>query len=107
MTLRQEKLNAVLQEVIARFLHDVFGAAPLVTVTVVMVSADMRNAKALISVFPEKETPKVIKTLERKHGALGRYLAAHTRMKYIPVVLFEIDRGEENRRRIEELLKER
>jgi len=105
MTLRQEKLNAELTKIIAAFVREEIGISPLVSVTRVDVARGLKSAVARITVFPEKDEGAALVLLEKKRGALGRYLAAHTRMKYIPAVLFEIDHGEENRRRIEELLK--
>lgn len=103
---REEKLNAHLQKVLAEFLREELGVSPLVSVTRVEVRRGLKSARAFITVFPEKEGVAVLAQLEKRHGALMRYLAAHTRMKYIPSVSFEIDIGEKNRQRIEELLRE-
>ena len=103
---REEKLNTHLQKVLAEFLREELGVSPLVSVTRVEVARGLRSARVFITVYPEKDAGAVLAVLEKKHGALMRYLTAHTRIKYIPSVSFEIDLGEKNRQRIEELLKE-
>ncbi len=103
---REEKLNAHLQKVLAEFLREELGVSPLVSVTRVEVARGLKSARAFITVFPEKDASAALAALEKKHGALMRYLAAHTRLKYLPSVSFEIDLGEKNRQRIEELLKQ-
>lgn len=102
---REEKLNAHLQKVLAEFLREEFGVSPLVAVTRVAVAHGLRSSLVFITVFPEKDAKRVLAALEKKHAALAKYLVLHTRMKYIPSVSFEIDLGEKNRQRIEELLK--
>ena len=102
---REEKLNTHLQKVLAEFLREELGVSPLVSVTRVKVAHGLRSARAFITVFPEKDAATALAQLEKRHSALMRYLAAHTRIKYIPSVSFEIDLGEKNRQRIEELLK--
>lgn len=104
-TPREEKLNAHLQKVLAEFLREEFGVSPLVAVTRVAVARGLRSARVFITVFPEKNAKEILAALEKKHAALTKYLIAHTRVKYIPSVSFEIDLGEKNRQRIEELLK--
>ncbi len=105
MTLRQEKLDAELTKVIAEFLRREFGAAPLVTVTHAKIARGLKSAFVFISVFPETKERAVRARLKKRQHALKEYIAAHMRMKYLPAVSFEIDRGEKNRQRIDELLK--
>ncbi|OGZ14623.1 MAG: hypothetical protein A3G11_02060 [Candidatus Lloydbacteria bacterium RIFCSPLOWO2_12_FULL_51_9] len=106
MTPRQEKLNVHVRTIIAEFLRKEFGTSPLVSVTELFVARGLQSARALITVFPAHEEERVCAVLKKRQGALRQYLALHTRMKYVPEVFFEIDRGEQNRQRIEELLKE-
>lgn len=103
---REEKLNTHLQKTLAQFIREELGVSPLVSVTRVEVARGLRSARAFITVFPDTDATAALATLEKKYGALMRYLAAHLRIKYLPSVSFEIDIGEKNRQRIEELLKE-
>mgnify|MGYP001558779519 CR=1 FL=1 len=104
MTFRQEKLNVQLTKIIAEFLRNEFGASPLISVIHVLIAHGLREARVRIAVFPEKEEKRVLSLLRKKRAELNRYLALHTKMKYLPSVTFEIDSGEKNRKRIEELL---
>ena len=104
MSFRQEKLSAQLAKIIAEFLRNTFGASPLISVMNVLIADDLREARVRIAVFPEKDERNILIRLKKKRSELNRYLAAHMRIKYLPVVSFEIDRGEKNRKRVDELL---
>ena len=105
MVERQLKLDAELAKTVAEFLRREFGAAPLVSVTHAKVAHGLKSAIVFISVFPETEERAVSKRLKKRQHALNEYIATRMRMKYIPIVGFEIDAGEKNRKRIDELLK--
>ena len=77
---------------------------PLITVTDASVSDDLRTVKIFISVFPESGNEKALGFAERKRGLLADYFKSHSKLGRIPFIQVEIDAGEENRRRIEELL---
>jgi len=68
MSLRVEKIN----ELIKHYLNDIFlthlsfKKDVFVTITKIDTSSDFRYAKASISVFPEKEFPYVLKTLQKE-----------------------------------------
>lgn len=91
-------------KIIAEFLRDTFGASSIISVIHVLIANGLREARVRIAVFPEKDEQGVLIRLKKKQSELNRFLATHTRMKYLPSIVFEIDRGEKNRRRIDELL---
>lgn len=107
MSDRDKKLNHQIKKVISEFLRLEFGANPLVSITNFFVAQGLKSAKANITVFPESAERRVLYTLSKKQKNLRGHIMLHTRMKYIPFVSFEIDCGEKNRRRIDELLQER
>lgn len=64
----------------------------LLTVTGVRVAPDLRSARVMISFLgPEPERKKVLPLLERERGDLQHALAAHTALKYTPVLDFRLD----------------
>ena len=105
MVERQQKIDAELTKVIAEFLRREFGAAPLVTVTHTKIARGLKSAIVFLSIFPETEERAVHARLKKRRKELNEYIAARMKMKYLPLVSFEIDRGEKNRQRIDELLR--
>lgn len=76
-----------------------------VTVTRVEVSADMRNAKVFISVMGDeaKETLS-LHGLRNSAGFLQQKVGQRIETRYIPRLVFEIDKGVKNSLKVAELL---
>jgi len=91
--LRQEKLNRLFKKLIAEFIRKEFGAHPLISVIDVALSRDTRKAIVFISVFPSKESAKVVTLLHKKRRDLWEYISRHTKMKYIPNISFKVGEG--------------
>lgn len=104
MTLRQEKINKELREVVANFLESESNRTSLITVTGVDVSPDLKNAKIFITVLPESREATALDFCKRKRSEIKHAIKKKMNLKVIPFVDVEIDRGEKNRQRIHELL---
>ncbi|GMQ95231.1 MAG: hypothetical protein BMS9Abin13_344 [Patescibacteria group bacterium] len=105
MTLRQEKVAEVLKRITAQFLQIESGRQSLITVTNCRISPDLRKATVFISVLPEDKEEVVLKFVKRKRTDLRDYLKSHTRLKVLPFIDIQIDLGEKNRQKIDELSK--
>lgn len=103
MTLRQDKVNSVLQETISSYVSENTLPA-LTTIMYVDVSPDLKSATVYVSIFPEDKEVDVLNLLNKKISDLKRYVNSKLKMKFLPTFKFEIDRGEKQRRRIDELL---
>jgi len=103
---RRERVKSLLKKLAADFLKTGVEAGVLVTVTDFIITSNMRTATIFVSIFPEKEEKETLLFLQKKKGEFKKYLSAHTKMKTIPFIVFAIDRGEKNRQRIDELLRE-
>ena len=75
----------------------------LSTVTRVQVSEDGKHAVIYITVFPELGEPAALAFANRNRGELGKFLSSRTKGMRIPKFEFEIDLGDKNRRRLDEL----
>jgi len=104
MTHRQEKVEGRLQEIIASFLNKEAGTKSVVTVTHCKVSPDLKKVTAFLSVFPESFEAEALGFAKRKRTELRRLIANAMPMKTIPFIEIEIDAGEKNRQKIEDIL---
>ncbi len=75
----------------------------LITVTRVQMSEDGKRAVIYITVFPELGEAAALAFANRNRGELGKFLSSRTRGMRIPHLEFEIDLGDKNRRRLDEL----
>ena len=75
----------------------------LITVTRVQMSEDGKRAIIYITVFPELGETAALAFANRNRGELGKFLSSRTRGMRIPHLEFEIDLGDKNRRRLDEL----
>src|SRR5258708_40295502 len=77
----------------------------LATVTEVHLAADGRSARVMVSVAgDEKQEHATMKGLVAAAGFLRHQLAEALSLRHTPELSFEINRGEENQARVEELL---
>jgi ribosome-binding factor A len=75
----------------------------MVTVTRVQMSEDGKRAVVYITVFPEDGERTALAFANRNRGDVGRFLSKRTKGMRIPQFMFEIDMGDKNRRRMDEL----
>lgn len=107
MSLRVEKIN----ELIKHYLNDIFlihlsfKKDVFVTITKIDTSSDFRYTKAFISVFPEKEFPYVLKTLQKEIFFVQKKINEKLQMKIFPKIKFKADNTEVEAEKIEKLLK--
>ena len=105
MTLRQEKINSLLQEIASSFIKSRIESSSLITVMRTQISLDLKSAKIFISIMPENKEKEVIDILKKKNNDFKNYCKSQLKIKFLPSFNFEIDTGEKNRARIDELLK--
>ncbi|MBI4118308.1 MAG: ribosome-binding factor A [Parcubacteria group bacterium] len=101
---RVEKASSALQKIVADFVEARAPKNTLLTVTDVAVSQDLRYIVAFVSVYPDVGDVSITKLLNADYRELNELIAKQADFKYMPKVVFEIDHGERNRQRIDELL---
>ncbi len=105
MTNRIEKVNSLLEHEIGKIiLRDFNFSGSLVTLTHVDATANLIEARAYISVFPETETDKVIQTLNKGVYDVQQKINRTLNMRPIPKIMFKRDKETSTASRVEELL---
>lgn len=106
MTQRIEKVEKLVKELTANFLNKESSSASLISVTYVTVSPDLKKATVYLSVLPESAEETALLFAKRKRPEMRDYLKENMETKNIPFLEVEIDKGEKNRQRIDELLRQ-
>jgi len=78
----------------------------LMTVTRADVSPNFKHVTIFVSVLPENLEESALAFAKRERSAFRDYVKKHSKLHPIPTVDFEIDYGEKNRQRIDDLTRE-
>jgi len=107
MSFRLEKIAKLIKEEISlTFLHKVQDTSiGLVTVTKVVVSPDLRNAKIYLSVFPNNKRESTLTKAREMLGFFRTELAARMTTRYVPELRFFLDDSADYVEHIDTLLK--
>ena len=112
MRRRDHRMNAEhrhpqVAEIIAHCAADFFARESnrqsLVTVTHADLSPDLKQTTIFFTVLPESAEETVLQFAKRSRTDFRKFLMDHTRLHPVPTVDFEIDYGEKNRQRIDDL----
>lgn len=104
---RQERVNDLIRRQVSTILERDYAdkVAPMLTVTEVRTTGDLRHARIFVSVYAERDQQdEAIKILQRERQDLRQLLAKEVVLKYIPTLEFILDQSQERARRIDELL---
>src|SRR5690606_17837167 len=110
-TNRQKKIGGVIQKDLADILQGILRdnnvAGILVSVTKVYVTSDLSEAKAYLSIFPNKGAEKLLEEIRLQQYAIKHELAQRTRnqLRRMPELQFYIDDSLEYIDKIEKSLK--
>jgi ribosome-binding factor A len=104
--IRQDKMAEQIRQHAATFIEGEASKQSLITVTRTDISPDFRNVTVFITVMPDSEAHTALKFLTRKQRDIREYLKKRLKMRIIPIVKVELDYGEKNRQRIDQLLME-
>ncbi len=104
---RNEKVANLIKELGAQFLGRENNRTSLITVTSCTVSPDLKRATIFITVLPDEKEGSALDFVKRKRGELREHLKKNIKIKIIPFIDVQIDRGEKNRQKIEELLRKK
>lgn len=107
MVNRNEKIANSIKETVASFLGRENNRTSLLTVTSATTSSDLKKATIFITVFPVSKENDTLYFIKRRLGELRELLKKNLPIKTIPYLEVEIDQGEKNRQKIDELLRER
>jgi ribosome-binding factor A len=105
MSKREEQLKEELMHLAGQFLAREAGLQSLITVTRSEMSPDMKFITIFISVFPESAEKAALDFCKRERSAFREYVLEKSALHFPPTIDFELDIGEKNRQRIDELTK--
>lgn len=101
--IRNRKLEDELRSLAGRFLMLNANTSSLLTVTHVAVTKDAKMATIYFTVFPVSFEETALLFAKRKRSEFKQFIRDNSRIPRIPHIDFEIDLGEKNRQRIDEL----
>jgi ribosome-binding factor A len=104
MANRNEKIKEILHDLGARFLSLNGNGSSLITVTDVNLTRDGKYANILFTVFPTEFEKTALEFAKRKRSEFKEFIKENSRLGRIPQMDFEIDNGEKNRQKIDDLL---
>ena len=107
MAQRNDKLANLIKELAAQFLNRENNRTSLITVTSCATSPDLKRATIFITVLPDSKEANALGFAKRKRGELREFLKKNLPIKIIPFIDIQIDQGEKNRQKIDELLREK
>lgn len=102
-TSRDQKLKDVIKEAAAKFLQRESNYTSLLTVTDVSLSDRGNRATIFFTVLPENKEEGALDFSKRKRAEFREFFKTEARMRALPFFDFELDRGEKNRQRIDEI----
>ncbi len=106
MTRRQEKINSFIRELASEFiLREVAARGALITVTRASISANLKNLKIFMTIFPDKKEGQTLMEIKKHYRDWQECLAKNLKTKFLPRSEFLIDAGEKSAMKVEELLK--
>jgi ribosome-binding factor A len=107
MSERTEKVSNFIKELAASYFGKENNKTSLITVTAANVSPDLKRGTVFITVLPESKEHEALEFTKRKRADLREYLKKNMQTKVVPFLDVEIDKGEKNRQKIDELLREK
>ncbi len=96
---RAERIKQATAEVVSR----IAGPASLITVTGIRISPNLKTVVILITVLPEDKEKGALDFLKRKTSEIVAEINKKVKVGGQLRMTFEIDRGEKNRQRVEDL----
>jgi ribosome-binding factor A len=103
---RKTRLSGLLKELIATYVRGEANSNPMITVTNIDLSPDMKSAIVFVTTLPDGREDDAIVFLKRHASDLRNYLKKKARIKHIPHLEFMMDAGEKHRQHMDELVKE-
>ena len=101
---RQLKVEQQVLGITQDFFQRESSGASMITVTRVLLSPDNRRATIMISVLPREKEKAAYGFIRRNLGELRKYVTKGLKINPVPFLDVQIDEGEKNRQKIDELL---
>ncbi|MBP6881169.1 MAG: ribosome-binding factor A [Candidatus Pacebacteria bacterium] len=106
MSDRQIKVTGLIKELAASFVQQEANTDPLITITSVDASPDLRRAIIFFTTIPDGREKDALIFLKRNGTNMRNYFKQKMRIKNIPHLEFMVDAGERHRQHMDELVRE-
>ena len=103
MSDRQTKIANLIQESAAKFIQHEANTNPLITVTRVDVTPDLKKCVIFFTTIPDGKEADALIFLKRNATEMRKHLKENVRIKNIPHLDFFVDAGERHRQHIDEM----
>ena len=103
---RRSKVAALIGEQVATFIRHESNTDPMITLTNVDLSPDMKYAIIFVTTIPENREQDAIVFLKRNGSEIRKHLKKQLKLKVIPHLDFMIDAGERHRQHMDEIVRE-
>jgi ribosome-binding factor A len=100
---RQTQIAQLITERAADYFARESNYLSLITVTRADISPDLKNVIVFLSILPVSAEQEALEFAKRSRSEFREFLTEKTRLKHVPTIDFEIDYGEKNRQRIDDL----
>jgi ribosome-binding factor A len=100
---RQIQVSESIAHLASEFLARNLGGTSLVTVTRAELSPDFKDVTVFLSVLPHTSEETVLKDAKRARSDFRQFVLDHSFLQHVPTIDFEIDYGEKNRQRVDDL----
>ena len=100
---RETKLKDVIKVAAAEFLQRESNYTSMLTITDVSLSEKSNRAVVFFTVLPEDKEKGALDFVKRKRAEFREFFKSKARMRALPFFDFEIDKGEKNRQKIDEI----
>lgn len=104
MSTRDDRIKEILRDLGARFLLLNGNGSSLITVTNVELTNRAKNATIFFTVFPTDFERTALEFAKRKRSEFKEFVMEHSKLGRVPQLDFDIDTGEKNRQKIDDLL---
>ena len=106
MSERQARVANIIQECAARFVQQEANTDPLITITRVDISPDLKRAIIFFTTIPDGKEDVALIFLKRSGTEMRQFLKENARLKRIPNLDFMLDAGERHRQHIDDVMRE-
>jgi ribosome-binding factor A len=103
MAFREQRGGELLTQLAAKYIALEAGRSTLITPLRTDISPDRKNATIYVSVFPTGEEEHALTFLKRHKDLFRNYLKKTAKLGTLPYITFELDYGELNRQRLDEI----
>lgn len=102
--IRSQKIKSLINQRAAEFVIRHSGTKSLITITDVNIADDLKNSTVFFTVLPTQYENEALEFLKRQRSEFRDFVKKNWTAYTIPFFDFEIDKGERNRQKIDELL---